>query len=276
MKKSLNAWSVPGKVGFDEMFEAVKAAGFDGIELNIDKEDSSAHSLALNMSSGKLMEIKGYSEKHELPISGISTSLGGQIGSGDPKVRETQKDLILKQIQFAKLLGAEGVLSVVGGMGEGVSLLAAHENALKAYSEIIPDIKQEGIDVGVENVWNGFFSSPFHMNQFIDELACEYLGAYYDIGNSVEFSTTQYWIEILGERIKMVHVKDFRRAGGHQHSGGCFVNLLQGSIDWAEVMKSLRLVGYNGYLTAELDVIWQCPEYLYEITSRALDIIVKL
>ena len=33
MKKSLNAWTVDGAAGFEEMFSQVKAAGFDGIEL---------------------------------------------------------------------------------------------------------------------------------------------------------------------------------------------------------------------------------------------------
>ena len=47
MKKSINAWSIEDKANFEEMFKAVKEAGFEGIELNVDKDDRSAHSLTL-------------------------------------------------------------------------------------------------------------------------------------------------------------------------------------------------------------------------------------
>ena len=36
MLKSLNAWTVDASTGFAEMFRQVRAAGFDGIELNVD------------------------------------------------------------------------------------------------------------------------------------------------------------------------------------------------------------------------------------------------
>ena len=38
MKKSLNAWTVDSKTGFEQMFRELKEAGFDGVELNVDKE----------------------------------------------------------------------------------------------------------------------------------------------------------------------------------------------------------------------------------------------
>jgi signal peptidase I len=96
-----------------------------------------------------------------------------------------------------------------------------------------------------------------------------------DRGDEVEFSVPEFWIEVLGKTIKKVHVKDFKRAHG-LHSGGCFVNLLEGDVNWARVVKAFRAAGYDGYLTAELDVIKYRPEYLYGITSGALDIIINL
>ena len=45
MKIAINAWSIPASVPFPEAFAQVSAAGFDGIELNLDKEDASAHGL---------------------------------------------------------------------------------------------------------------------------------------------------------------------------------------------------------------------------------------
>ena len=69
MKKSINAWSVDSKTGFEEMFQQIKAAGFDGIELNVDAEEGkSAHSLTLSTTDEELAAVKALSEKYQLPV----------------------------------------------------------------------------------------------------------------------------------------------------------------------------------------------------------------
>jgi len=276
MKKAINAWSVPGHVSFEEMFRVISKAGFDGIELNLDAENYSNHSLTMSTGKDTLNEIKHLSEEYNLKIASISTSLsGGKLGSNDKATREAGKDLIRKQLEFAAALGADGILTVPGGMNEDVSLLQAYENSLTALEELKPEIEAAKIYVGVENVWNGFFTSPFDMKNFIDSLNCKYIGAYFDVGNVIAFSHAEYWIEILGSRICKVHVKDFKRNGGINR-GGCFVNLLEGDVNWRKVVPALRKAGYEGYITAELGIMKECPEYLYKITSEALDIIIRM
>ena len=104
--------------------------------------------------------------------------------------------------------------------------MQSYENSLTALEELKPEIEAAKIHVGVENVWNGFFTSPFDMKNFIDSLNCPYIGAYFDVGNVIAFSNAEYWIEILGTRICKIHVKDFKR-NGSINRGGCFVNLLE-------------------------------------------------
>jgi hexulose-6-phosphate isomerase len=62
-----------------------------------------------------------------------------------------------------------------------------------------------------------------------------------------------HWIHILGERIKRVHVKDFKRSVGTVEG---FVDLLEGDVDFAAVKKALADIGYDGYVTAEM-LPWQ-------------------
>lgn len=86
MKKSINAWSVAHGTGFEDMFAQLKAAGFDGIELNIDGDNSSRHSLTMGATDAELAEIKTLSDRHGLPVVSISTSLyagGAKLGSAD-------------------------------------------------------------------------------------------------------------------------------------------------------------------------------------------------
>jgi L-ribulose-5-phosphate 3-epimerase len=273
MKKAINAWSVPSGVSFADMFRDISAAGFDGIELNVDKDNSSQHSLTMDSGKEVFEEINQLAEEYKLKVCSISTSLtGGKLGSDIDEERESGKDIIRKQIECAAALGADTILTVPGGMKDGVSLLQAYENSLRTLEELKPEIEAAKIHVGVENVWNGFFTSPFDMKNFIDQLDCAYIGAYFDVGNVVAFSDAEYWIEILDNRIRKIHVKDFKRFSGINR-GGCFINLLEGDVHWSKVIPALKKAGYDDYLTAELGVMPDCPEYLYDATSKALDII---
>lgn len=273
MKKAINAWSVPESVSFEEMFRDISEAGFQGIELNIDGENASLHSLRLDSGAGEYDRIGSLAAKYSLPVCSISTSLyGGTLGSDDAQEREFGKNVLRKQLECAAALGADGILTVPGGISENTSIRRAAENSERSIRELVPEIERAKINVGLENVWNGFFASPWYMAEFIDGLACRYIGAYFDVGNVAVHSYPEYWIEILGTRIMKIHVKDFQRSGWYN---GSFVNLMQGDIRWGLVVKALRAAGYDGFLTAELGILPATPEYLYKITSGALDIILK-
>ena len=252
MKKALNAWSVDSKLNFEDMFKQIKNAGFDGIELNVDGEGNSSHSLTLETTDAELAEIKLLSEKYNLPAVSISTSLyGGNMGSREPGEREFAKKIMVQQLKCAKALGASGILVVPGGISEDVSISEAYENSYNTLESCKPVIDEYKISVGLENVWNTFFLSPFDMSNFIDRLNCKYITAYYDVGNVVAFTWTEYWIDILGKRISHVHIKDFKRKSWF-NQGGDFVDLCKGSIKWDKVIAALEKAGFDGYLTAEV------------------------
>jgi L-ribulose-5-phosphate 3-epimerase len=276
MKKAINAWSIPSQVSFSDMFCEISEARFEGIELNLDAENKSLHSLTMSTGKDTFSEINRLASEYNLAITSISTSLsGGKLGSDNKAERESGKDIIRKQLECAAALGADCILTVPGGMTDNVSLLRAYENSFIAIEELKPEIDATKIHVGLENVWNGFFTSPFDMANFIDKLDSNYIGAYFDVGNVVAFSNPEYWIEILDKRIRRIHVKDFKRTA-NINRGGSFVNLLEGDVNWSKVIRSLRSSGYDGWLIAELGIIAVCPEYLYEMTSKALDVILGL
>lgn len=274
MKKGINAWSIPEGVSFEDMFRQISDAGFDGIELNVDAPGSSAHNLSLETNESELEAIRKLSEKYKLPISSISTSLyGATLGSDSQEERERGKTILRKQLFCAKGLGADGILVVPGGISEKCSIKKAYENVYTSLSSMKEEIAGGDIFVGLENVWNNFFISPTDMAGFIDKLDCKNLGAYFDVGNVAIFAHPEHWIEILDKRIGKIHVKDFRRTGGN---AGTFVNLLEGSINWKNVIAALKTAGYSGYITAELGAMPETPEYLYKITDMALEAIFKM
>lgn len=269
--KSINAWSVPAQVGFADMFADLKKAGFDCVELNLDAPGAGAHALSVETTDEELLQIKKLSEAAGLPICSISSSQWGKSALAGGTV--PTRFLLEKQLHCAQMLGADGILIVPGGIGPDCSIRQAYINAKNELLACRDLIEGQSVKVGVENVWNNFFISPFDMVRFIDELNIKNLGAYFDVGNVEIFSDPEYWIELLGSRIVKIHVKDFRRAGGN---AGAFVNLLEGSIRWAKVVKALKEAGYNGPLTAELSAMPETPDYLYRITADALETIIAM
>ena len=79
---------------------------------------------------------------------------------------------------------------------------------------------------------------------------------------------------MLGGRIHNVHVKDFKR-NGHLNSGGAFVDLLKGDVNWKAVIPALKKAGFDDYLTAEVfksdsDTPDMSYEEFYQAVSDAI------
>lgn len=270
MKIAINAWAIPAAVSFQELFASLAAVGFDGVELNLDKEGASAHALSLSTDDTQLREIMSLSRQFNLPVCSISTSLYGsaQLGSPDADERQRGQAVLRKQLAIARALEADTILVVPGGISETVSRVEAYQLVLDSLTGLKPEIEASGVRVGLENVWNSFFLSPVEMRNFIDQLASKVIGAYFDVGNVAVFSYPEHWIEMLGQRIFKIHIKDFKRPSSWFQ--GYFVNLYEGTIDWQRVMDALRAAGYDDWLTAELSIMKQNPDLLYRTTLEAM------
>ena len=72
----------------------------------------------------------------------------------------------------------------------------------------------------------------------------------------------------MGKRIVKLHFKDFAFRNDPQLKKRVadFVNLRDGEIDWKEIHKALREIGYNGTATVELNR--GNREYLADVSKR--------
>ena len=272
MKRALNAWTVEGSLDMEQTFAAVAKAGFEGIELNVDAPGA-AHGLSMNTTAADYAAIRELSKKYNLPVCSISTSLwGGKMGNKDQW--KDGEALLYKQIEAATELGADGILTVPGGMGGALTLDGARRNSIAFMQAQKNEIEKLGIFVGLENVWNGFFTSPLDMASFIDEINISNVGAYYDVGNVIAFSWSERWIEVLGERIHNVHIKDFKRTNDRINCGGTWEDLMEGSTNWEAVIPALRAAGFDGYLTAEVFSNEPGPAY-YKKVADAITVLIE-
>ena len=69
----------------------------------------------------------------------------------------------------------------------------------------------------------------------------------FDVGNVVEYGYPEEWIRELGKRILKVHVKEYAKPKRFNYKLG------EGEIDWPAVHQALVDVGYEGWITAEVE-----------------------
>ena len=252
MKRSINAWTFPDKYTFEDCFAAAAKVGFDAIEFNVDTVGRSAHSFSLETTDADISEVASLAKKYRIECPSVSTSLtAGLWAKADEESRAKIFAIVEMQLKIAKGLGADTILTVPGGMTDGMLLSEAWANSIKNMKDFMPVVEKYGVKVGLENVWNAFFLSPYDMVRFIDELGSDMFGAYFDLGNMVAWSDTVHWADIVGSKTFKIHVKDYKREGG-VNRGGKFVQLLEGTVDFKRSMEILKARGFDGYLTAEV------------------------
>jgi hexulose-6-phosphate isomerase len=129
---------------------------------------------------------------------------------------------------------------------------------------MLPLAQELKIVIGIEEVWNKFLLSPIEFAEYVDSFKSPWIRAYLDVGNMLLYGYPQDWIRTVGKRIVKVHVKDFKWDGKAERF--YWKNLGEGDVDWPEVRKALGEVGYQGYLTVEIDA--GDAAYLKDVAAR--------
>lgn len=280
MRKSISIWSFPTKLSLAEKLKLAREAGFDGFEIDLSEDGP----LTLDSSRQEVEAVRELSESSGVQLSGLATGLywGANPASDNLAVRSQAQAILEKQIETATILGLDAILVVSATVGadfipgcEIVPYETAWNRATDFVRAALPIAIKSRVRICIENVWNKFLLSPLEMRQFVSQFDSEWVGVYFDIGNALATGYPEHWIEILGQQIQRVHLKDYRRAVG---SVDGFVEILSGDVNWPAVMSGLREIGYDGWLTAEMippvPFYKFAPETLLFNTSRAMDALV--
>ena len=279
MKKSINIWSFCGPWDLEEKFALAAKHGFTAIEPDLTEDGP----IGMENSDDELRQVKALAGKHGLEPSGLATGLywGANGASADAATREKAAAILDRQIHCAEVLGIDAILVVPATVGadfipgcEVVPYADAWERGSELIREALPAAEKAGVTICVENVWNKFLLSPLEMKQFVEQFDSLRVGVYFDAGNTLACGYPEHWIPVLGDHIKRVHFKDYRRAAG---SVDGFCDLLSGDIDWPAVVGALKAIGYDGWVAPEMippvPFYKHHPEVLIGNTKRALDAI---
>ena len=241
LKKAVKLSMVSGKESLVEKFKMLKEAGFEGIDIDQRVEHDDVR--RAREESGLIVHGVVDYDHWKLPLS-----------HPDPKVRAAGLETLKTSLRDSKVYGGTTVLLVVGIVNKEISYADAYQRTQEEIRKVLPLAKELEIKIAFENVWNMFLLSPLEFARYIDEFESPWVGAYFDIGNVVNYGWPEQWIRVLGKRILKVDVKEYSRKLRDEKGPykGFEAELGEGDCDWPAVLAALDEVGYHGWGTAEV------------------------
>jgi len=244
-------------------FQAVKAAGFNGVEMS-SHQDQQAVLKARDATGLAIPSVCG-SQHWAKPLS-----------DPDPAVREAGLEALRQTLRDAKAYGATSVLLVPGVVNAKVAYDECWKRSSEEIAKALPLAAELGVKIAIENVWNNFLLSPLEAARYVDEFNSPWIGWHFDVGNIVLYGWPEQWIRILGPRVVKIHLKEFSRKKCDQEGRwkGFAVKLLEGDDNWPAVMKAVHEIGYSDWFIAEQGG-GDSPEGLSDLAGR-IDKILQL
>ena len=278
--KSVNYWSYPGgldgTLSLHDFFKKAKRDGFEAVEVAI----GDSGELALDADEASCRELRKQAEDMGLKIPSAASGLywAYSLASAEKADRERARHALERMLEISSWFGAKTLLTIPGA----VDVFFLPEREAQPYDEVLAYAteglrsvlgiaEQFGVRMGIENVWNRFLLSPTEMAAFLDSFDSPWIGSYMDVANVLPFGYPEQWLRILGKRIVGIHFKDYRRAVGTAEG---FVDLLEGDVNWPEVVKAIGEIGYQGPVACEMLPLYKhYPEVRVQNASRAMDAI---
>lgn len=243
LKKAVGLGMVNVETSLVEKFKLLRDLGFGGVEMNSPNDFATQEVIDARDESG-------------LVIHGVVDSVHWRRTLGDPDagVRAAGVEGLKEALTDARAYGATNVLLVPAVVNKEISYADAYSRSQDEIRKVLPMAESLGVKIAVENVWNQFLLSPLEVVRYIDEFESPWIGAYFDVGNVVNYGWPEQWIRILGPRILRIHIKEYSREKRDREgpSAGFRVPLGEGDCDWPAVLKALEEVGFQGWATAEV------------------------
>ena len=229
-----------------ERFRAMKEAGFDGVE---------------PMGAMNRDEVINAFKETGLKAASVCDHIHWQktLSSPSANVRQDGLNGLTTALQDAHAYGATSVLLVPGvvqgaGIGRGDSTYQeCWDRSIAEIRKAIPTAAKLGVKIAIENVGNNFINTPEQAIAYLDAINSEWVGFHFDIGNHGRQGPPERWIDALGKRILMIHIKEFSAApsppadpAAKSKAGRDRPKLLDGDNNWPAIMAALDRVGYRG------------------------------
>ena len=229
---------------FEFAMKSLSCYGYEGIELwakgdHITPDDTPEEWQA----------VKNLIDTHGFDIYAISAHL--DFVAPAEETRRLNLDKFLGVLDMAYYFGVKRVHTASGGLYPDYPYEKQGEHFIEALEVIADKAIQLGLKVGLEAEPEKWLSTPDQIIDIIDNrFSREVFGAVVDLGHAYGIGMTpEEYLLKLSPYLLQVHFDDVRKSDfPHRH-------LIpgEGDIDFPSVFKVLHNIGYDGWLSMELN-----------------------
>lgn len=228
---------------FKEIYAAAKDMNFDGVEIRGIADEVNVPKIKV-FSEDKIDKTVETLKSHNLEISMLTSGICLGIKN------ETAYDEACEYLDLAHKLGVLYVRLMISDKPypEDVDM----EKARSIYEKICRYGEDKGVMPLIET--NGTLADSAEMKKFIESINSENKGVLWDIHHPYRFfnEPAKLTCQNIGKYVKYVHVKDSVMQGGKV----VYRMMGYGDVPVYDCLKSLKEIGYDGYVTFEWVKRW--------------------
>lgn len=236
--------------------EMAKEVGYDAVEIAIRDPK--------NVDVKILMDLL---EKKDMKVSAIGTGQAFltdklSLSSLDEEVRKKAVERLKEHIDFARYVGGYVIIGLIRGFF-GKERKKAYEKLVESVKEVCSYAEKKDVKLVVEPI-NRYecdnMNTVEETLEFLNTVNCQYLGLLLDTFHmNIEEPIIEKSIRKTKGKLYHFHVADSNR-----WAPGC------GHIDFKSIMKALREIGYEGFISVECLPIPGGPKESAKIALKTL------
>lgn len=235
---------------WDERYKAASEAGYDFIELSIDRNRLNK----LDYSDADISEIRRCAQKYGMSLETMTVSANRYWPIGDIEKREDGIRIIKKAIVLAKKLGVKILQLTAYDVYGKTSTHRSRQLYEDAIRELLKFDEDYDVILAIEVLEDvSHFNTSKKLVPFIQKIGHPLLKEYADTGNLVYngFDPVQDLKAAIEEAVA-IHIKDAVIHNEHNIGYG------EGLVDFDEVFAFLKKADYKGVLVSEC---WHEEDY---------------
>jgi sugar phosphate isomerase/epimerase len=191
--------------------------------------------------------VKSLCESLNLNVS----ALGSYVGSFDTET-------IRQCMEFAGEVGCPQIRVSVPSYDGAKPYGELFDEALRNWEKVVKLSETTGVRANVETHMGNICPSASLAHRFVSNFDPKHVGVIYDPGNMVAegFENWRLGLELLGPYLAHVHAKNMEWRYGTERTGTVrfnshFTAIQEGIADWLQVLRALKSVGYEGWISME-------------------------
>jgi sugar phosphate isomerase/epimerase len=251
------------KFSLADTINILSEIGYTGVEILCDLP----HAYPKILTDSDVSEIKQLLSKLRISISNLNAFTLFAIGDThhpswiekDPAYRKLRIEHTLDCIKLAHKLGANNISTEPGGpvMNQGLTESELLKIFVDGIHQILETAEEQHVTVLVEPEPGLLIENSEQFVRFIKNFDAESIGLNLDIGHFFCVGEDPSHVIIkLSDYVRHVHLEDISADRAHNH-----LILGEGAINIDSAFRSLKDIGYDGFVTVELYPYQECPAY---------------